>query len=228
MTQKTQTKQNPQSQNKFSSFFKKLFRGNKILWAGLIFFSIPLIILAIILIQSSLATGNVIEGNRFNNDLNPEITQTLVSEVEASLNSFDVESVSVNLKAATLRVTLQLSPVISEENFALMATEAIEKVDSILPLDTYFTSSDAKKMYDIEINVYNTISANDDTVLYHTILLKNGNMETWSIQDLSTALNPELAAELLAAMEAKNNPVEADTTTNIPTDAQATESTTTE
>ena len=210
--------------NSHSKLFNKIFKGNKIFWAGLVFFSIPVIILLVILLQSSLATGNVIEGNRFNNDLDPEITEAMLTNVTSDLESLDVQSVSVNLHAATVIVSIKVDPELLTEDFADIATQAVEMIDSAISIDTYFTSTDSKKMYDLQIDVYNMSMANDSVNL-HTILTKNGNMSEWAIQDVSTAVNPDLAAELLTAMEAKNNPVTEDTT-NIPadsTDAQNTD-----
>lgn len=210
--QKTQTKK--KSHNKL---YSKIFKGNAIFWAGLVFFSIPVIILLVILLQSSLATGNVIEGNRFNNDLEPEITEAMISNVQSELEALSVQSVSVNLHAATVIVSIKVDPDLAAESFADIATEAVDVIDRAIAIDTYFTSTDAKKMYDLQIDVYN-MSMTDDSVNLHTILTKNGNMTEWAIQDVSTAVNPDLAAELLAALEAKNNPVTEDAT-NIPTDS---------
>lgn len=207
--------QNTQTTKKNMNFIQKLLKGNGILWAGLVFFSIPVLILVVILLQSSLATGNVIEGNRFNNDLNPEITSTLIEETKSSLEGLEFDSVSVNLHAATLLITLKASPNLESIEFADLAVSVVEVIDEHIPLTTYFSASDAKKMYDLQVDIYN-VNANDDSVNLHTILTKNANMTEWSIQDLSTAINPELAAELIAAMEEKNNPT---TDTSIPTDS---------
>lgn len=207
--------QSTQTTKKNMNFIQKLLKGNGILWAGLVFFSIPVLILVVILLQSSLATGNVIEGNRFNNDLDPEITSTIIEETKSSLEALEFDSVSVNLHAATLLVTLKASPNLESIEFADLAVSVIEVIDEHIPLTTYFSASDAKKMYDLQVDIYN-VNANDDSVNLHTILTKNANMTEWSIQDLSTAINPELAAELIAAMEEKNNPT---TDTSIPTDS---------
>lgn len=226
MTKQTtqKTPQNTSTRKVHQGFLTQLFKGNKILWAGLVFFSIPLLILAVILLQSSLATGKVIEGNRFNNDLDPEITKDLISTTQTDLEGLDVLNVEINLHAATLLVTLQVDSTVDETKFADLATSAVEVIDQDIPLLTYFTSSDSKKMYDLQIDVYNL--ASDNTVNLHTILTKNANMLTFSIQDVSTAVNPELAAELIAEMEAKNNPVES-TETTIPTDSTDSSNTTT-
>lgn len=205
---------------------KKLYKGDKILWAGLIFFSIPVLVLIVILIQSSLGTGKVIDGSRFKNDLSPEITQALIQETQTKLESLDkVNTVSLNLKAATLMIEVKLDSTLKNEDFVKKATEIVNTIDVNLPINTYFTSTDTMKMYDLQVDLYNTVSETDSTVQFHTILIKNGNMLEWSIQDVSTALNEELAQQLRDAVEAKNNPTEPTTPT---TPTEGTESTTTQ
>lgn len=204
---------------------KKLYKGDKILWAGLIFFSIPVLVLIVILIQSSLGTGKVIDGSRFKNDLSPEITQALIQETQTDLEGLDkVNMVSLNLKAATLMIEVKLDSTLKNEDFVKKATEIVNTIDVNLPINTYFTSTDTMKMYDLQVDLYNTVSETDSTVQFHTILIKNGNMLEWSIQDVSTALNEELAQQLRDAVEAKNNPTE--TTPTTPT--EGTESNTTQ
>lgn len=205
---------------------KKLYKGDKILWAGLIFFSIPVLVLIIILIQSSLGTGKVIAGSRFNNDLSPEITDTLIKDTKTTLEGLtQVSEVKLNLKAATLMVEVKLDSSLKNEEFAKKGAEIINTIDLKLPILTYFTSTDTMKMYDLQVDLYNTVSETDTTVQFHTILVKNGNMLEWTIQDVSTALNEELAQQLRDAVEAKNNPTES-TTPSTP--SEGSESTTTQ
>lgn len=199
---------------------RKLFHGDKILWAGLIFFSIPVLILLFILFQSSLSTGKVIEGNRFKNDLDPSITSSLIETTQTQIEGVnDVENSSITLKAATLMVSVQVSSTNVNEDFVKIAANVVNVLNQNIPLATYFTSTDTKKMYDLQIDIYNTVSSSDDSIQFHTILVKNANMLEYSVQDVSTALNPTLAEELRAAVEAKNNP----TDTTLPTGGSETE-----
>lgn len=190
-------------------------KSDGILWAGLIFFSIPVLILVVILLQSSLQTGKVIEGNRFNNDLNPEISKSVLESLKDELMALDGHVKSeVNLEAATLMISVEVDSTYDQEAFIETASKIYTLVEEALPISTYFTSSDSMKMYDLQIDVYNRNS--DDSILLHTILTKNANMLEYAIQDVSTALNPTLAQELRAAVEAKNNPVEE---TSVPTES---------
>lgn len=202
------------------------FKGDRILWAGLIFFSIPVIILVIIILLSSLGTGQVIEGNRFDHDLDPEITTNLIKETKTALEAnTGYESVEVNLKAATVLVTLKVADTNLAPEFSALALEAVNLITETLPLDPYFTKTDTMKMYDLQLDVYNHDPSDPTKVLYHTILIKNANMLEWTIQDVSTALNPDLAADLRAKLAAKeaeaNGPLpsgsETDTSTETPT-----------
>ena len=190
-------------------------KSDGILWAGLIFFSIPVLILVVILLQSSLQTGKVIKGNRFNNDLNPEISKSVLETLENELMALDGHVVSeVNLEAATLMINVEVDASYDQEAFVETASKIYTLVEEALPISTYFTSSDSMKMYDLQIDVYNRNS--DDSINLHTILTKNANMLSYQIQDVSTALNPTLAEELRAAVEAKNNPVEE---SSVPTES---------
>lgn len=199
---------------------KGLFHGDKILWAGLVFFSIPVLILAIILLQSSLGTGKVIEGNRFKNDLDPKITSSLIQTTQEQLNAMaNVEAATVTLKAATVMVEIQLESTVKNEDIPAITKTLTDIVNQTLPITTYFTATDTMKMYDLQVDVYTTVSKTDSKVVFHTILTKNANMLDWTIQDVSTAVNPTLAEELRAAMEAKNNPTE----TTVPSGGSETE-----
>lgn len=214
------------TKKKFNQLKNVSFKGDRILWAGLIFFSIPVIILIVILLQSSLGTGKVIEGNRFDHDLDPEISSTVLKDLTTALEAdTDHEVVEVNLKAATLLVSLKVSATSDPAVFSTYATEALDIIIEALPIDPYFTQTDTMKMYDLQIDVYNTDPMEATKILYHTILVKNANMAEASIQDVSTPLNPDLAAELLAKLAAKE--AEASGTLPSGTETESTTETTT-
>ena len=90
--------------------FKFNFTFSNIVFAlGIAFVLIPSLVIGVILLQSSLQTGSVITGNRFNNDLEPEITEDLISLTEEAINSVSTVTLSeINLKAATLRITITI------------------------------------------------------------------------------------------------------------------------
>lgn len=179
--------------------------SDRILWIGLALFAIPLLTIGFILLQSSMATGKVIEGNRFQNDLEPEITQELVTQAQTAVSGLtNVESASLTLKAATLIASVQVSSSVTAETFPEITVTIANAIADVLPIPTYFTKTESMKMYDLQIDVFTKDAQDATKILLHTILIKNANMLEWTIQDVSTALNPTLAEELRAAMEAKS------------------------
>jgi hypothetical protein len=72
-------------------------------------------------------------------------------------------------------------------------------------------------MYDLEVNFIDQVG---DTRTTFIQVVKNANMDTFSVQDLLTPVNPELAQQLLDELNAKNN----DSTDSGNTDNTDTES----
>ena len=102
-------------------------------------------------------------GNRFDSkDLNPAITNDQISQVQTTIASIGgVENVEVNLKSATLRISIDVSDDANADTCNAIAQEAYNQVNGILPVDTYFTNTEEAKMYDLEIDAYNFLL--DDT-----------------------------------------------------------------
>lgn len=106
-------------------------------------------------------------GSRFSEtDLNPAITDDQITQIEAAMKELDyAESVEVNLKSATLRINIDLDDIVDEVDEELvkkLASQAYDKVDAILPVETYFTQQSDAKMYDLSINVYNYSSFDEE------------------------------------------------------------------
>lgn len=194
----------PKKQLKFKFTF-----SNIVFALGIAFVLIPGLIIGGIILQSSLQTGTVITGNRFNNDLQPEITKDLIKLSEEAINTVSNVSVDeINLKSATLRITVTIPSGLDEETRLSLVEEVLNKVNSVLPFAEYFTATDTKKMYDLEINYIDKVGETHTTYLQ---AIKNANMDTWLIQDMLTPVNPELAQELINKLNAKNE------TTELPT-----------
>ncbi len=194
MTQKTQPKRRKKIKFTVSSV---------ILLIGLIVFLVPTSIFGWFLYQSSAKTGNALFGNRFSNDLNPAITATQISTLKDTLKaSANVENVEVNLKAATLRISIDATDALAAADLSALSLASANIVKAVLPIETYFTATDVKKMYDLEINVYNLKDGKDKAGYVYFILVKNANMATWTVQDVSKAVNQALADELRAEMAA--------------------------
>ena len=183
--------------------FKFKFTFSNIVFAlGIAFVLIPSLIIGGILLQSSLQTGSVIAGNRFNNDLEPEITKDLVGLTEEAIIALPNVTVNeINLKAATLRITVTIPSGLDEESKLELVQDIKDKINGVVPFSEYFTATDTKKMYDLEVNIIDKVG---DTHTTYIQVVKNANMETFSVQDLLTPVNPELAQQLLDKLNEKN------------------------
>ena len=180
----------------------KLNFSNIVFALGILFILIPTTVIGVILLQSSMQTGNVIAGNRFANDLNPAITEDLQNLGKEAMQSVSgVEVVEMNLKAATLRLTVNLPSGKDEANYMSLIESSLSKLNEAIPFDTYFNDTDSMKMYDLEVNY---VDALDNTKSIYYQVIKNANMETWRVQNLLVPVNPELAAELLAKLAQKD------------------------
>ncbi len=201
--------------------FKFKFTFSNIVFAlGIAFVLIPSLVIGVILLQSSLQTGSVITGNRFNNDLEPEITKDLINLTEEAINSVSTVTLTeINLKSATLRITITIPSGLDEEDRLALVESVMNKVNGVVPFADYFTSTDTKKMYDLEVNFIDQVG---DTRTTFIQVVKNANMDTFSVQDLLTPVNPELAQQLLDELNATE-----DENTVIP-DSGETENTDTE
>jgi len=175
---------------------KKLSISAIVLIVGLIIIAVPCLVFGYILISSALQTSKPVIGSRFDNDLEPSITKSQISEVETQIKALsNVDDCEVVLTTAQFRVNVDASDAITTEEAAALSEKVYQIIDGILPIDTYFTLTDQKKMYDLAINVYNYINKDDDLMIYY-LVTKNSNMEEKTIQLVSEPLDDALAKEL--------------------------------
>ena len=132
-------------------------QGHKLVWLTLIIIAIPFAIVAFVLLTSLGGQNKPGVGNRFGKeDLNPSSSNTQIKQVSSVCQSIGgVEKVEVNLKSATLRISIDISDEMNAEGASAVAQEAYNQVNQILPIETYFTNTEKGKMYDIEIDAYN-------------------------------------------------------------------------
>lgn len=153
-------------------------------------------------------TGTITVGNRFLLQLDPPITTEQLTTLRTQLtDTNNVEESSVNLNSATLRITVLINPDLSIDELQATMLSLKDLVNATLPISTYFADTDSHKMYDLEIHVYNDKDHTDtETFDYHYfVLIKNGTMNAWLVQELSAPVNPELAQKLRDSL----NPEEA-------------------
>ena len=150
-------------------------------------------------------SGSPVVGSRFSEtDLNPAITDDQITQIEAAMKELDyAESVEVNLKSATLRINIDLDDIVDEVDEELvkkLASQAYDKVDAILPVETYFTQQSDAKMYDLSINVYNYSSFDEEHTEDHWIyvcLTKTSASEKSVVDVLSVPRDEETAEAVM-------------------------------
>ena len=179
---------------------KRLSRSALVLIVGLIIIAIPVCIFVGILGIAALQTGSPREGSRFDNDLDPAITDSQVETLKQQLSSIgQVDEVEVILSEGQLRIFIDTNDSLSEEQVDSILTSAYNTVNSTVPISTYFTATESKKMYDLQINVYTVAQASDIGAAnsrQYKLLHKNSAEETYGIDDLAHPKDPALAAEL--------------------------------
>lgn len=167
----------------------------------------PFIVLGWILLSASLDTGTPILGDRYVGDLDPAISKSDISNVKKSVDGISgVEASSVELATATLRVYVDVEDSYSDTQASDVAKSAYDSVLGVLDVNKYFTQTDSKKMYDLEIHVYNLKKNRDQDNFSYVILTKTSSMSDSKIQVVSTPIDAELAQQLRDDVEARNNP----------------------
>jgi hypothetical protein len=136
---------------------QKVKQGHKLVWLTLAIILIPALLVGYVLFTSAEESGQPVEGSRFGiNDLNPAIQDSQIAAIQSELMQIGgVESATVNLNSATLRIHLNAADVADDAALGAIAEAAYQIVDNYLPVDTYFTNSADGKNYDLEIDAYN-------------------------------------------------------------------------
>ncbi len=164
---------------------------------------IPLVIVAFLLLTSIEGSGEPVVGNRFKNQLVNKIDDAKLEEVESALVYNNVESVSVSLKSATLRILIDTNNDISKDALKQLTLDAYKKVTAILPVKTYFTNltgedGETIKMYDLEINVYNLIPEEGETTKQlYAVRYKNASSDKSHFEWITSMKNKEVVESLM-------------------------------
>lgn len=160
---------------------------------------IPVILLLWVVIDTKRGAGEPVIGNRFDNELSVKIQDEELKNIESSAKIDGVENVTVVLKSATLRLNVDVQDDLDEATMNSMLDEIYEIVDTILPVETYFTNQGDTKMYDLEINIYHFIpnESSDLSSQIHIVKLKTGAAEEPLTQVMTSPKNKEVADELM-------------------------------
>ena len=196
-----------QTNNKANRNIKKSHRSRRtvaVFWIGLILVLAPIVVLGWVLFSSAMDTGSPVFGNRYEGDLDPSITKSDLKTVDEKVAGLDgVQAEFSNLASATLRVYAQISQDATADDATAKAQEIYSTISEVLDPSVYFTQADGKKMYDLEIHVYNMDSSQDRTsdAFVYVIDTKTSSMTDPECQTVSEARYPELAEQLRQDVE---------------------------
>lgn len=178
----------------------------------MIIVAIPTLLLLYIIIGSRESSGSPVEGTRFKNSLDPQITEEDLNALKTSLVFEQAESVEINLKSATLRVTINTTDDLSQEDMQALMVSAYDKVVEKLPVNTYFTNKNSgenvMKMYDLEVSVYNFIPKDEKQEgMIHLSRTKNAAAEE-AVDDVLSSPKDEESADAILNPDTSKKPSE--------------------
>ena len=174
---------------------KHRFHINWLLIFAIICVAVPAGALGWVLLQAQIETTTPQLGARFEGAFSYEISKDDVKNLEQNLNSLSgVEGVKVTLNVATMRVYIDADNSLDKKRISDLTEEAYGKIDAALPIEKYFTNGLSTIQYDLEIYVYNDMSMEEGFIYFR--LVKNAAAETYVLQNVSEALDPELAERL--------------------------------
>ena len=224
-TKTTQTKKRSARKKRTGHFTGFLF------WICLILLVTPPAVLGWILYSSQQDTGKPVLGNRYDGDLDPAITKDQMTAIENGVAGLEgIEAYRVEMPTATLRVYADIADDAGADAVRGKADEIYGVITSVLDPSVYFTQADGKKMYDVEVHVYNHQKSEetDDDGFVYVIKSKSSSMGEPRSQLVSEPVNAELAQKLrdetaqrLAEEEAARAAAEAEAQAQAEAEAQA-------
>ena len=168
-----------------------------IFWICFILLLIPTAFMAWMLISAALDTGAPIIGDRYKGDLEPAITKNDLDTIASNTKNLSgVEDSFINLATATLRVYADIDDNANVDTAKSTATRIFNEVTNVLTPSVYFTQSDGKKMYDLEIHVFTSNDREKASNFVYVIETKTSSMEQPIQQVVSEPLDASLAQRL--------------------------------
>lgn len=167
---------------------------NWFFWVSLVVISVPVVYFISLLVEASKVSHLPILGERVKNTIVYTISENDVSYISDAVKQLEgVESAEINLVVETLRIVVDVKDDLTAEQIEELILNIYGIVDEKIPIATYFTKDGDYKQYDLDILAYNDINS-EELILIN--LIKNGSMEEYTIQVLSTAVNQELVDRL--------------------------------
>lgn len=155
---------------------------------------VPLIIAGAVLYSTLEDSSQPVVANRFNNELNPAITETQLETVKTSLKEDRIEKIEISCISATVRILIDTYDEINQLEVDEIISSSLTTINEYLPIDTYFTNTETTKMYDLEIHVYNVVKGENKI---YTICTKTAASESYVIDNVAIAKNQEIADSIL-------------------------------
>ena len=188
---------------------KKSHLTGVVFWTSLILILTPCLVLGWILLSSSMDTGAPVLGNRYDGDLDPSITRTQIDTIVDQVKGIaNVESSFAEMPTATLRVYADVNDFVDLPTMQSVSDQIYDTVASVLDPEIYFRQYDGKKMYDLEIHVYNLKENRDSEDFKYIITTKTSAMTNKMSLVVSDPLDGELAESLRQAAYARQHPEE--------------------
>ncbi len=185
---------------------------NWFFWISFVMIAIPVGFFIWILVTASQEGSSPVLGDRVTSEVAVEITDESLTTIANDIEDLEnVESYEVNLTAQTVRITLDVTDTLTEEEMLEITTQAYEIVDSYLPIASYFTATEELNEYDLEIYAYTNLDDEEGIIL---ILYKNSTLESYYTQTLTTAVNQSTADELQELIDEANGENEEEETSS--------------
>lgn len=163
-----------------------------------ILIAIPVLFFGYHIVHATFQTGKPIFGDRFRGDLTTKIDDTMRSQMRDKIKTDSrVENVEVSLIAATLRVNIKTAQATPKDGFEAIADGAYAMITQIAPVSPYFTKTDTAKMYDLEINVYNTDKPTAENPFTYLSVNKSSATQTLHKEFASDTRSPEFIEKLI-------------------------------
>lgn len=166
-------------------------------WICIALILAPFAVMGYILYTSSRDSSKPVFGSRYAGDLDPAITTEQIGQISEAVKGIEgVESGNATMTTATLRIYADVKDDADAEYAKGKADEIYTAVSGVLNPDVYFTQADGKKMYDLEIHVYNLAENRDSDAFVYVIEEKNSAMKKPKKQVVSEPKNAKLAERL--------------------------------
>lgn len=164
---------------------------------------VPVLILGAVVLSSLEDSSKPVVGHRYENELDPAITEENIQALENALVFEGVDAVQVNFKTARVAILIDAADDASAAKIESLINQAYAKVNEILPIDTYFTNKvidkeNYTKMYDLQIDGYNILSGEGQI---HYVLTKTGASDGPKTEIVSSPKNESVSNSVLSQNE---------------------------